>query len=294
MKSKWIKALAGTLLALAMAAPSFAQLGLPVSSPPEGTPEGKTTLAAAVTSTSQSQVNLTTLSITVGQYTTVACSGPQWGLKIDSEIMRVVCPAPVGTVVNVSRGQAGTKAMQHGAGATVIAAPLNWLPGPGQPPARFRISTVPTGSVAYASFGNNTTMVAGTIWYADIYVPNGFVATGIGVLNGATVGTDKGLVALYDSAGLLVAESSVAGATTAGANAFQNRAFSPGPVWVPQGNYFLGYQSNGTTDTLSTVAASTFIDVLTGSQTGTFGTTPSISTIPTTFTANKGPIAYLY
>ena len=37
----------------------------------------------------------------------------------------------------------------------------------------------------------------------------------------------------------------------------------------------------------------TFVDVLTKSVTGTFGTLPSL-TVPTTFTADKGPIAYVY
>jgi hypothetical protein len=54
-----------------------------------------------------------------------------------------------------------------------------------------------------------------------------------------------------------------------------------------------GYQSNGTTDTLRTIAATTWADVLTTGVTGTFGTAPAL-TPPTTFTADKGPYAYVY
>lgn len=158
---------------------------------------------------------------------------------------------------------------------------------------RFRYSTVPVGSVAYGSFGTNTTLVSGTIYWADVYIPRNFTVTGIGVLNGATVGTNNGLVGLYDSAGTLLGNSALAGAVTAGANAFQQRALLTPYEAVGPGRYWVAYQANGTTDTLRTVAASTFIDVLTKSATGTFGTLTAL-TPPTTFTADVGPIAYVY
>lgn len=157
---------------------------------------------------------------------------------------------------------------------------------------RSRYSTVPIGSVAYASMGTNTTLVAGTIYWAELNIPRVITLTGAAVLNGATVGTDKGLVALYDTNGALVANSAVAGATTSGANAFQARAFTA-TVEVQPGRYFLAYQADGTTDTLRTIAVSTFIDSLTASATGTFGTLTAL-TVPTTITADKGPIGYVY
>jgi hypothetical protein len=157
---------------------------------------------------------------------------------------------------------------------------------------RSRFSTVPIGSVAYGSFGTNTTMVAGTHYRAEIFINRRVTLAGIAILNGATVGTDKGIAYLYDSNGALVASSALAGATTSGANAFQTYAFTAN-VTVDPGQYFIAYQSNGTTDTIRTTAASTFIDVMTGSATGTFGT-PLNFTPPTTFTADKGPVAYAY
>lgn len=154
-------------------------------------------------------------------------------------------------------------------------------------------STVPIGSVAYNAFGNDTTPVAGTLYIAEVDVPRNFTATGIAVLNGATVGTDKGLVGLFNSAGSPLASSSAAGATTAGANAFQARNFTSPVALTGPGRYFIAYQSNGTTDTLRTIAASTFVACLTRSLTGTFGNIGGMSP-PTSFAPNVGPIAYLF
>lgn len=150
-----------------------------------------------------------------------------------------------------------------------------------------------TNIQAFASLGTNTTMVAGTLYRSEIFVPHLATWTGIGILNGATVGTDNGLVALYDSNGVLITNSAVAGALAAGANAFQNRAFLATVTLVP-GRYFIAYQSNGTTATIRTHAAANGGNQMTASSTGTFGTVPSSFTAPTTFTADVGPIGWLY
>lgn len=150
-----------------------------------------------------------------------------------------------------------------------------------------------TNIQAFASLGTNTTMVAGTLFRSEIFVPHLATWTGIGILNGATVGTDNGLVALYDSNGVLITNSAVAGALSAGANAFQNRAFLNTVTLVP-GRYFIAYQSNGTTATIRTHAAANGGNQMTASSTGTFGTIPASFTAPTTFTADVGPIGWLY
>lgn len=153
---------------------------------------------------------------------------------------------------------------------------------------------LPNGTIlAFASLGTNTTMVAGTLYRSEIYVPHLATWTGIGTLNGATVGTDNGLVALYDSTGALVQSSALAGALSAGANAFQNRAFIA-PVTLLPGRYFIAYQQNGTTATMRTWAAANGGNQMTASSTGTFGTLPASFTPPTTFTADVGPIGWLY
>lgn len=158
-----------------------------------------------------------------------------------------------------------------------------------------------TNIQAFASLGTNTTLVAGTLYRSEIFVPYLATWTGIGVLNGATAGgTNNGLVALYDTAGNFIIASAVAGAATSGTNAFQNRAFvnttsgAAQTITLAPGRYFIAYQANGTTDTLRTHAAANGGNQMTSSSTGTFGTLPSSFTPPTTFTADVGPIGWLY
>jgi len=159
---------------------------------------------------------------------------------------------------------------------------------------RNRFSTVPIGFVAYSSMGTDKSLVAGTIYVCDIFVPRNLTLTGISILNGATVGTDKWIVALYPTAGgAAVANSALAGTSSAGANVFQPIAFTSTYAAIGPARYWIALQSNGTADTIRTVAGSTFIDVLSTAVAGSFGTLPSL-TPPTTFTADWGPIAYVY
>lgn len=148
------------------------------------------------------------------------------------------------------------------------------------------------GNVAYASLGNATTYIAGQVFVASIYVPFDMTVTNINVLNGATVGTNTVIYALYNTAGTRIATTSLAGVTTAGANAFQAIPLTAPLAIQGPGRYFVSVQANGTTDNVRTVAASTFVGVLTQSNAGAFGTLPAL-VVPTTFTANVGPIAFL-
>ena len=147
--------------------------------------------------------------------------------------------------------------------------------------------------LAFASLGTSAVHVAGTWYRSEIFVPHVAQWTGIGVLNGATVGTDNLMVALYDTNGVLITNSAVAGALSAGANAFQNIALLQSPILQP-GRYFVAVQCNGTTATTRRQAAANGGNTMTSSATGTFGTVPASFTPPTTFTADVGPIAWLY
>lgn len=308
----------------------------------------QTTLSSAITTTSATQIVVTSNSGFISTAAATATS-PAWAILIDNEFMAVRSISGT-TIVNVLRGQAGTKTATHAAGAVVWAGPtgasgpfitnaiagyaartgsctaLNelYLPqlaivsadqydcvnsrwvrrllgGPPLDPSSAsapilinRFCSVPIGSVAYGSMGTSTTPVSGTTYWTTVYVPYSMLATGVSVLNAATVGTNKWDVALYAyTGGAALTTSAAAGATTAGADAFQDVAFSatfyvPGPAY-----YFLAAQMNGTTDRFRTIAASTFNNVLTSSTTGTFATWPSL-TAPTTFTADKGVISCLY
>ena len=147
--------------------------------------------------------------------------------------------------------------------------------------------------IAFASAGTSTAQVSGTLNIAEIFVPALNTFKGIAILNGATVGTDNLLVALYSTNGTLLANSAVAGALSAGANAFQKFDFLTAFTAMP-GRYFVAVQCNGTTATTRRLNAANSPNVLTTSVAGTFGTLPATITVPTTFTDVVGPIAQLY
>lgn len=156
-----------------------------------------------------------------------------------------------------------------------------------------RYSNIPIGSVAYGSLGTNTTPVAGTVYVSSFQLPVDMVdATGIACMNGGTAATDKLLYSIYDADGVLVANTAVAGTVATGTDSFQALAFTA-VADLNAGSYFLGWQTNGTTTRFRTVATATYIGIASGSATGTFGTLPAI-TAPTTFTADKAPICYVY
>lgn len=159
--------------------------------------------------------------------------------------------------------------------------------------APVRLCTEPIGSVAYASVGTSTATVAGTIYVSSIQIDKTRLVTGVSILNGATVGTDNLLGALYSNSGELLGSSALAGILSAGASAFQDLVFISPKLIVGPARYYVAMQGNGTTATIRLMAASTFVDVLADSRTGTFGTLPAI-TVPTTFTATKAPVACLY
>lgn len=154
-------------------------------------------------------------------------------------------------------------------------------------------SPVP-GAVAYTSLNTNgTTLVAGTEYCSEVFLPESKLLTGIGVMNGTTVGTDNHLVALYDSGGILIANSAVAGVLAASASTYQTIAFTTKYFAVGPAQYFACTQSNGTTATVRMVVTGTQDNLYTTSKTGTFGTLPAI-TAPATFTTLVGPYLELY
>lgn len=146
----------------------------------------------------------------------------------------------------------------------------------------------------FAALGTSAVHVAGSWYRGEIIVPYWGAWTGIGVLNGATVGTDNLMVALYDTTGALIANSAVAGVLSAGANAFQEIAFTSATAPLAPGRYFLAVQCNGTTATTRRMAAADGGIAMCSIVAGTFGTVPSTFTVPTTFTAAASPIGYLY
>lgn len=150
------------------------------------------------------------------------------------------------------------------------------------------------GSLALTSFETNgVAQTAGTFNTIEIYVPYFNVWTGIGVLNGTTVGTNKYVVGLWGTNGALIANSAVAGVLTANASVFQNVAFTNTVPLLP-GRYIIGVQLDGTTDTVRHMLVANGAQPSCSTIAGTFGTVPSTITVPSTFTTALAPISWLY
>ncbi|HEY1800085.1 MAG TPA: hypothetical protein VGG46_04045 [Terriglobales bacterium] len=160
----------------------------------------------------------------------------------------------------------------------------------------FTAAQVTPCSTAYTSCGTNTAIAAATSMYcSEIDVRASKYVTGLGVLNGATVGTDKHLVILYDGTGNLIANSATAGATTSGASTWQKYAFTTPYYVVGPAKYYACAQSNGTTDKLQMLTTGQGDNTTTKAVTGqVFGTIASTFTVPTTFTTVVGPYWELY
>lgn len=135
------------------------------------------------------------------------------------------------------------------------------------------------------------TTVNGTRYYRSILIGSQKTLTGISVLVGGTGGTDNWIVELHDVNGNLVATSSLSGTLAGTANNWQQIAFTAAYT-APGGTYYVAVQSNGTTAKFA-VLDTPVSPLTTGSATGTFGTSASI-TPPTTYTANLGPMALPY
>ena len=151
------------------------------------------------------------------------------------------------------------------------------------------------GAVALATSGTDQAPTDGPRQWVEIQIPYNVTLTGIGYLVGSVGGTDSVSVELFNSAGtrvagsLLIATSPAAIVGTA-AN-IQNVPFSATYAAVA-GQYFISVQMNGTTARIRTypIPGSKFIAA---TAAGTFKTAASI-TPGTTFTADEGPISYVY
>jgi hypothetical protein len=214
---------------------------------------------------------------------------------------RVALTVAAGTLQGIADGQvlgAGqirlprvrVESTTTGAGMAEISVDLEgWAPEEMSPT---NVANIPLGPVAYASIGTDAAGVAGTVYYSEIVLDAPKRVTGIGLLNGTTVGTDDLIVGLYDEGGHLIANSALAGTLGAGADAFQEVALTA-PINLPAGRYFVASQFEGTTHQTQRIAASTYRNRA-GSVAGTFGTLPATITPPTSITAGAGPVAYLY
>jgi hypothetical protein len=160
----------------------------------------------------------------------------------------------------------------------------------------FEYQYPPTGFTAYSSSGTSTTKATNTMYCTEFDLNYSKQITGLAMMNGAATGTDKFLVALYDSGGNLLANSAVAGSVASGNSTYQKRAFTAPYYAVGPAQYFACAQGDsGTTATINLIVTGTSDYVLTkdyGSQ--TFGTVPATITPPTAFNTANGGLWFAY
>lgn len=173
-----------------------------------------------------------------------------------------------------------------------------WVNGVNEPLPNtiFKVLAPNSGGTAYTALNTNgTTLAATTMYCTGVDLPNNKALTGIGLLNGTTVGTDNHLVVLYDSSGNLLANSAAAGVLAATASGYQEISFTSTFFAVGPARYFACMQTNGTTATVRMIVTGTQDTYLTKGVTAqTFGTIPTSIVVPTTFTTAVGPYLYLF
>jgi hypothetical protein len=164
------------------------------------------------------------------------------------------------------------------------------------------LSNIPLGSAALT--GYETAGVAQTAFstnISEIFVPHWNTWTGIGYLNGTGVGTDSAMVWLFNTNGVLVANSAVAGTlNAAGASVMEKVAFTA-PITLAPGRYFMGLTVGAQTVTPRHVLAANGAEprcgiIATGTSfalcLSTYKAAPIA--VPTTFTTAYAPIMELY
>lgn len=132
------------------------------------------------------------------------------------------------------------------------------------------------------------------IYCSEVNIPYSMLLTGLGVLNGTTVGTNKHFAILYDSTGNVLANTAILGTTTAGASTYQKMNFVTKYYAVGPARYFACDGINGTTDTIRHAITAVNDNIIGGTITAqVFGTAAAV-TLPTTFTTAKVPYFLLF
>jgi hypothetical protein len=151
-----------------------------------------------------------------------------------------------------------------------------------------------TWSNVAATSGSDSACSNGTAYCGSIFVPLNCTITGIQYLVGSVGGTNKVVVSLHSSTGALLANSAVAGTTVGTAAQVQQVAFTAPYAAVGPQSFFVAVTFDGTTAKFRTVPAFCNGNGVVGDGvTQTFGT-PATFTAPTSFVADKVPVASVY
>jgi len=309
-------------LVIVIDAPAFGQQSPPVS-------PIFTTFAAAVSSTSQQSIRLTSAT----GVTAPTNVNPGTVLFADGEAMTV--NSVNGTTVSVARGEPTSRAVKHASGGLVwvgtgnsyqFANPVGypagvcsrtgailpfidldnniisdcqggvWVNGVNNVLSPAVIYSPPSGGGVLTGVGTSTATTNTSMYCSEIDLPANKLLTGLRVLNGTAVGNGNRLVALYDASGILLANSATAGALTANASTYQSYNFTAQFYAVGPSRYFGCSQAANSTDTLNlVVTADGNAGLLTQIYTGqTFGTIPATITPSVAYTTAQGPYFAFY
>jgi hypothetical protein len=164
------------------------------------------------------------------------------------------------------------------------------------------LSAAPAGFTSFAtggaanllnsSSGSSNSMVAGTIYYAGLWIPFNVTLTGLILVTATTGGTDSWIGALFSPSGATLASSALAGQTAQAANTKAKFPFTSPYNAIGPGYYIAGLQSNGTT--AKYLGFSNAVEgFATGSVAGVFGTL-TLGTPATSYNINIGPFITTY
>jgi len=196
-------------------------------------------------------------------------------------------------------GGTGTFATGTGAislnGTTTMAAGKAFVNGTGGTTPISQPTGVSNWQPIAATSGTDTAFANGTQFVTSVFIPANMTITGVAFLIGSVGGTDKAYVVLYDSAGNPLANSVLTGGGTTVGTAANIQAIDFTATYAAKGpgRFFIGISANGATAKLRTVPAFTQGGIWAGSVSQTHGTVAAI-TAPSTFTADKAPVAFVY
>ena len=156
-----------------------------------------------------------------------------------------------------------------------------------------RPNNIRTWQPIAATSGTDSACTNGTAYVGTLNIPGNCTITGLEYLIGSVGGTDKVIVSLHDEGGAVLANSAVAGVTVGTAANTQQVPFTAAVTVVGPCKVFVALTFNGTTAKFRTIPAFCHGGILGNSVTQTFGTVAAF-TPPTTFTADKVPVANLY
>lgn len=147
-----------------------------------------------------------------------------------------------------------------------------------------------------ATSGTDTACSNGTAYVGSVFLPTNKTITGIQYLVGSVGGTTKVVVSLHNYAtGAVIKNSATAGTTVGTAAQLQQVAFTSTYAATGPSHYWIALTFDSTNAKFRSVPAYTNAGsgVLGDGVTQTFGT-PATFTPPTTFVADKVPVASLY